>query len=166
MERLARLAPSLLMVACSGNPQVTATQQVVACEKAHGLTQARVVQPSVANVRRVFASCAWPPGPGAHPDGYAATTVKTLPGPGTNEATDATQVDQISGTCQSFRLTYRKAFMGSSSLLHATASAGTVTSQDTPGKPYTKNLGFRISPHDLYFVRSGVIGLIDAECGS
>jgi hypothetical protein len=54
--------------------------------------------------------------------------------------------------------------MGHSSLLHIAGSLGTVTSQDAPGKPYTKDLGFHASPKHLYFVRSSHIGPVDAAC--
>jgi hypothetical protein len=117
-------------------------------------------------VRGVFATCVWPPAAGSEPDGYAAVTATTRPGPGAYEATDATQVDVITGTCQSFRLTYREAFMGNSSLLHVTGSLGMVTSQDAPGKPYSEALGFPTSPKNLYVVRSGHIALVDASCAS
>ncbi len=161
-----RALPLLLVLSCSGHGKLTTAQHVSGCQSSHSLTQSHVAGPAHGvRATGVFATCAWPPGLGAERDGYAAITLNTRPGPGAYEATDATEVDEVGGTCQSFRLTYQQDFMGDQHIRRLTGVLGMVTRQDATGKPYSRGLGFHASPKHLYYVHNASIMLVDATCG-
>lgn len=60
-----------------------------------------------------YATCDWPPPPGAFPDGYRAITVTTVDGPGEYEATSSNYADRVESRCKALELDYLFGSMGS-----------------------------------------------------
>jgi hypothetical protein len=104
-------------------------RHVRACVRDHDLTQAvqeRDPEPGETEIRkpdplpgefpffeqRTYATCDWPPPPGASPDGYRAITVTTVDGPGEFEATGSTFADRVESRCKVLELDYQFGFMG------------------------------------------------------
>jgi hypothetical protein len=87
----------------------TATR-IQACEKTHHLAAA-TFQQQLTSDTGIFASCIWPPVPGADPDGYTAVsnTLVSLPG---FDATADTQVRRITGPCSRFEFKFTYGHMG------------------------------------------------------
>jgi hypothetical protein len=103
-----------------------AARRIIACERAHGLSLAqekrapRAGETSIAlsalpagASQVAFASCGWPPPPGADPDGYRAITVTTSNGPGLGDASNRDFVDRIESHCKVLRLSYIYELTGS-----------------------------------------------------
>lgn len=98
------------------------------CVREHALTQAsqtRPPQPGETEIvkpeplpqfavfeQQVFATCDWPPPPGAFPDGYRAIAVTTVDGPGEFEATGSTYADRVESRCEVLELDYLFGSMG------------------------------------------------------
>ena len=118
-------------VASSGGGRDNA-QRVASCERAHGLAVAQVTRaprsgetqfsPSDVHdsnptfTQRTFASCAWPPAPGADGDGYRTITVTMTDGPSNgSNATGNGLSDVIESRCKSLQLTYAHEFEGAMS---------------------------------------------------
>ena len=59
-----------------------------------------------------YASCSWPPAPGADADGYAAITVTQTDGPGAGNASNGNFADVIESRCKRIRLHYAYQHMG------------------------------------------------------
>jgi hypothetical protein len=98
------------------------------CVQEHELTQAaqtRPPQPGETDIarpdplpefavfeQRAFATCDWPPPPGAFADGYRAITVTMVDGPGEFEATGSTYADRVESRCEVLELDYLFGSMG------------------------------------------------------
>jgi hypothetical protein len=98
------------------------------CVQEHELTQAaqtRPPQPGETDIarpeplpefavfeQRAFATCEWPPPPGAFADGYRAITVTMVDGPGEFEATGSTYADRVESRCEVLELDYLFGSMG------------------------------------------------------
>lgn len=107
-------------------PSNNAARRIIACERAHGLSLAEEQRPPRAGETSIalsalpagasqvaFASCGWPPPPGADPDGYRAITVTTSNGPGLGDASNRDFVDRIESHCKVLRLSYIYELTGS-----------------------------------------------------
>jgi hypothetical protein len=88
-----------------------AAMRIQACEATHHLTAAHAQQQTTADTT-VFASCDWPPVPGADPDGYTAITNTLVSIPGGSDATGDTWVRRITGPCTQFALAFTYGHMG------------------------------------------------------
>lgn len=96
------------------------------CVRDHGLSRAsergparpgdsaieRPADPSALFVQQTFASCDWPPRPGAFADGYSTITVTLVDGPGEHEATASNLADRIESRCDTLELAYSFGSMG------------------------------------------------------
>src|SRR5256885_1019645 len=143
------------VVATSGGGPDKATK-VAACERAHGLSAAQVQRPprpgesrvdrsqvgppdqaSLVFEQKTFASCDWPPPPGADSDGYRAITVTVTNGPVAQpESSGRTIADRIESNCKRLRLEYTYAHTGDQTHLRPfQASPGDIwgLSGDTSG---------------------------------
>jgi TIR domain len=113
------------IVATGGGGGPDKAAKVAACERAHGLRSEQDRRPPRSGETRVdpsqvisgvpqtvFASCTWPPPPGADSDGYRAIAVSMVKGPGEGEYTGRTIADRIESRCRTLELEYSHAFMG------------------------------------------------------
>lgn len=89
----------------------SAAVRIQACETTHHLTAATVQQQPTADTT-IFATCDWPPAPGADPDGYTAVANTLVSLSGGSDATNNTQVRRITGPCAQFELKFTYAHMG------------------------------------------------------
>jgi hypothetical protein len=176
------LSLMLAASACSGNSsphtqasatstqpqQLTAAEQVRACEQSHHLSRAHQVthpKPSSTDVFEVtrFESCTWPPGKGSDPDGYAMANVDTRRGPGQNESTDATTADVLSGTCQLFLVSSEFGSQGDYRINKPIeVEAGDVAMLD--GQPAPSDLGFYPSPDEAVILRNSNNVVTNVSC--
>ncbi len=116
-------------LASGGGPSKAA--EIAACERTHGMSAAEVTRPPRPGETQIsrsdiptasapggtfmqttYASCSWPPPPGADPDGYRAITVTLTEGPGQDDASGRDFMDVIESHCVRLRLTYALEFMG------------------------------------------------------
>src|SRR5450755_1069247 len=121
-------------VAISGGGPDRATR-IANCERTHGMPSAQVTRPprpgetsfaraevqvsgtQVEFQQQTFATCTWPPAPGADADGYRAITVAFTNGPGVIDASGRDAADVIESPCKSLELVYATEFMGEQKLL-------------------------------------------------
>ncbi len=114
-----------------------AAVKIQACETTHHLTAVTVQQQPTADTT-IFATCGWPPTPGADPDGYTAVTNTLVSLPDGSNASSDTQVRRITGPCARFELAFTWGHMGDMKRLPVlTASPDSVIKidYDTP-TPY------------------------------
>jgi hypothetical protein len=151
------------------NGAESAAAQVRACMTDHHLSQAQPTIPVPAPDQLVIASCAWPPPSGADQDGFTAIDLTTVPGPGQDEASDATAIDRITSPCTRIQLIYTNGSQGKSNFVKFTVPVPTITSMDTEPGPWTGSadqLSFDPGPNEVDYVRSDVQTLSSASCVS
>jgi hypothetical protein len=88
---------------------VTAAERVDACMGRHGLSSAKQISHAddeELGYDTTIALCSWPPAVGADADGYREITVRTVNGPGENEATGESWADRIAAPCPEVFLSY------------------------------------------------------------
>ena len=176
-------------------------RHVRACVRDHGLTQAvqeRDPEPGETEIRkpealpgefppffeqRTYATCDWPPPPGASPDGYRAITVTTMDGPGEFEAIGSTIADRVESRCTVLELDYQFAFMGDFQPLPAIRGrpgqtrklrfqlpeAGEARSQTVAWSPVegeVRSLPFYPAPDELVVLHNNQTVLEDVRCVS
>jgi hypothetical protein len=118
--------------------------QIASCEHTHGLAGAELATPPRPGETQIskteadatpggtftqttYASCSWPPPPGADSDGYRAITVTLSDGPGQSDASGRDFMDVIESHCQRLKLTYVAEFQGAEQVLPpVVASAGDI----------------------------------------
>src|SRR5262249_44515660 len=117
-------AVAAIAIASSGGDDVSPREKVAACMRAHGLARPAMERRPRAGESavqrgnsaffdpRAFASCTWPPGPGANPDGYAAVIATGVQSGGATEATGNTVADRVEADCKQVELAYTFASMG------------------------------------------------------
>ena len=113
-------------VASNGGGGRDNAQHVAACERNHGMASASVARrpgtgetqlsenqttpPSNGDqltfTQTTYASCTWPPGPGADPDGYRAITATLTNGPGNTDASPNEWVTVIESKCKRIEVLY------------------------------------------------------------
>jgi TIR domain len=130
---LAVVAVVVVAVASSGTDKAA---RIASCEHTHGLASAqgtRRPRPGETQIDRsqitgtyptqpefmqkTYASCSWPPPPGADADGYRAITLTMTNGPKDYDASGQDFADIIESRCKRLRLVYVTAFMGQERLL-------------------------------------------------
>lgn len=151
------------------NGAESAAAQVRTCMTYHHLSQAQPTIPVPAPSQLVIASCAWPPPPGADQDGFTAIDVTTVPGPGQDEASDATEIDRITSPCTRIQLIYTNGSQGKSSFVKFTVPVPTITSMDSEPAPWSGSadqLSFDPGPNEVDYIRSNVQSLSGATCVS
>jgi hypothetical protein len=118
---------AIVLVGGGNAPVATAADHLVSCERDHGLTanlQSRPARPSdfpsgiQAQLAQseapgnklfsqtAFASCSWPPAPGATVDGFLAVVVALTNGPGSSEASGTDDAWRIVAPCTTVGLRY------------------------------------------------------------
>ncbi len=110
----------------SASSHQSPAQHVAACERNHGMASASVARPPGTGetqlnqnqisppingeqftfTQMTYASCTWPPGPGADPDGYRAMTATLTNGPGTTDASPNEYVTVIESKCKRVEVLY------------------------------------------------------------
>jgi hypothetical protein len=117
-----------IAVASSGPDKAA---RIASCERTHGLAAAQVTRPPRSGEtefqrsdvtpayglppefkQTTYASCGWPPAPGADADGYEAITFTLTNGPGLGDASDRNGADVIESQCKRVRLQYSYEQMG------------------------------------------------------
>jgi hypothetical protein len=147
----------------------SAAAQVRTCMTDHHLSQAQPTIPFPAPNQLVIASCAWPPPPGAQQDGFTAIDLTTVPGPGQDEASDATAIDRITSPCTRIQLIYTNGSQGKSNFVKFVVTVPTVTSMDTEPGPWTGSadqLSFDPGPNEVDYIRNDDQTLSGASCVS
>ena len=148
----------------TSDPAVIAAAMVQRCEAAHGLAQARVTVQAATGL--TFASCEWPPGPGADPDGFTAIRVDEVKGPGGYEATGTDFAYVIHSPCPSIEASFSFGSQGAFS--HSppyTVRVGSIVTVD--GKPWTgdsRTLGFYPARNDIVILHNLKNVLDSATC--
>jgi hypothetical protein len=101
------------------------SQRIASCERTHGLPTAESTRPTRSGETQInraelpppldsplqftqttYASCGWPPPPGADSDGYRAIAVTLTNGPGQSDGSGSDFVDVIESQCKRLRLQY------------------------------------------------------------
>ncbi|GAA3431019.1 hypothetical protein [Kutzneria kofuensis] len=142
-------------------------RSVQQCEALHHMSSQHTLI-KVSDTARAYNSCAWPAPSFADADGFTQINVVTVAGPGEYEASDATEVDRITGPCREFRLTYDFGYQGE--LQHKapfTAPPGMVTDLDQPGSnwsPGVTALSFYPSRNEVDVVHNGHNIVSDVAC--
>jgi hypothetical protein len=141
---IAIVAVVAVVLASGGGPSKAA--EVASCEHSHGLAQAQVTRPPRPGETQIsrsliapagesegvfsqttYATCSWPPLPGADPDGYQAITVTLTDVPGQADASGRSFMDVIESRCKRLRLMYAGGHMGVEKVFPAfVASAGDI----------------------------------------
>ncbi len=117
--------------ASSGGGAGTKLAHEAACERTHGMTSSQVArQPRPGEshftksdvtppyggqlefLQTSYASCNWPPPPGADTDGYRTIIVTLTNGPGQSDGSGRDFADVIEFRCGHLQLTYNEAMMG------------------------------------------------------
>jgi hypothetical protein len=125
------LAVAGVVVVAVANSGPDKAARIASCERTHGLSAAQVTRPprsgetqfrkSAVNpanglppefTQTTYASCGWPPAPGADADGYGAVTVTQTNGPGAGDASNRNLADVIESGCKRLRLQYAYEHMG------------------------------------------------------
>lgn len=123
---------AVAIASSGGGPDKAA--RLTACERTHDMPGAEVTRaprpgessfsPSQVQAvgqvefqQQTFATCTWPPAPGADADGYRAITVTLTNGPGADDASGRDFADVIESPCKSLELVYASEFMGVQKLL-------------------------------------------------
>jgi TIR domain len=128
---VALIIVGLVAVAIANNGP-TRADQVEKCEHDHGMSAQTVTRPPQSgesqftkssvnppSYERVvfqpntYASCSWPPAPGADADGYLSITVTLTNGPGLFSLSGRTYADVIESNCPRLGLQYVEEHMGS-----------------------------------------------------
>jgi hypothetical protein len=152
--------------ATQSTTQVAATH-VDQCEAQHQLTQQHQ-ELSITVAVTAFDSCTWPAPAYADSDGFTKITAQTVPGPGQDEASDSDYVDRITGPCMTFTLAYDFGFQGAlKHLAPFTASAGLLTSIDTPGAAWpggVRSLSFYPARDEVDVLHNSNDVLTNAAC--
>jgi len=153
--------------ASPGDGAVTAATLLQQCEKAHGLSEAKVHRHTASE--DLFLSCSWPPAPGADSDGYRRIAV-TYGSTSEPESSDASGYDLISGDCKTYELTYSFGAQGDHALLPTfEVDEGVVTQQDAPGKPFSIT-GVQLGgvpypgPGEVVYLRNGNESIASVAC--
>jgi hypothetical protein len=170
LSLLATVMPAQLIPRGTATPaqQSDATAEMIrGCEVTHRLNGAAEQQHPAAGIT-VYATCSWPPGPAADPDGYTSISVQEVGGPGADEASGSSEVDRIIGPCARYQLTYSFGYMGESKHLSAFGvSPNTVTTIDHPGVPWDGQLSpaiFYPQRGEVDVVRNGNYTLDQVAC--
>lgn len=151
------------------NSAESAAAQVRTCMTGHHLSQAQPTIPDPVPNQFVIASCAWPPPPGAQQDGFTTIDLTTVPGPGQDEASDATAIDRITSPCTRIQLIYTNGSQGKSNFTKFVVTVPTLTSMDTepnPWKGQVYQLSFDPGPNEVDYVRNDDQTLSGASCVS
>ena len=125
------LAVAGVVVVAVANSGPDKAARIASCERTHRLAAAQVSRPprsgetqfqksdvtppygSASTFRQTtYASCSWPPAPGADADGYEAITVTLTNGPGVGDASNRDFADVIESRCKNVRLHYAYEHMG------------------------------------------------------
>jgi len=157
MNRLIKIITATLILGACGasiawflgrlpSADVRVAKMIDSCEIAHHLKKQRDRLDTHNGI--TFSFCAWLPPAWADRDGYSEIIVRTVPGPGLSEASDANEADYIKIPCHTVQLTYD--FESQGDFEHQppfTANAGDVLAEDGPlptdasQSPATANAG-------------------------
>jgi hypothetical protein len=149
------------------SPEQVAASRVAQCKAQHHMTRQSEQRQKPDSVT-AFVSCAWPPLPYTDADGFAEITAETRSRPDESEASGASSVDRIIGSCHTFTLSYDFGYQGD--LQHRppfNAPTGLITSLDAPGSPWPPGasaLDFYPGRNEVAVIHNSHNGIADAKC--
>ncbi len=136
---VAVVAAAIAVVALGGggSSHQSPSQHVDQCERNHGMADANVARPPGTGEtefnendvtppsdgdqptfnQTTYASCTWPPGPGADPDGYRAITATVTNGPGVSDESPNEFATVVESKCKRIKALYSLSSSGDEHLL-------------------------------------------------